>query len=59
MKPEHTYCFYMSNGEHIQTDADEIYQRDDEIALSRIVDGELKVFMHVSNKFLMALEEIR
>ena len=57
-KPKHTYCFYMSNGEHITVDADDIYPRDEEIALCKDVEGEPKIFMHVYNKYLMACEEL-
>lgn len=34
MKPKHTYCFYMSNGEHIMTDADTLEVLEDSVPAS-------------------------
>lgn len=55
MKPEHTYCFYMSNGEHIMTDADRL----EENATYIHVIKEDDVFMAITKEYLMAWEQIR
>ena len=59
MKPEHTYCFYMSNGEHIMMDADDIFAYSDEVILQKSVNGARKTFLHVNTKYLMAWEIVR
>ena len=56
MKPEHTYCFYMSNGEHITADADHIFVYSDEVILQKEENGTRKTFMHINTAFLMAWE---
>lgn len=57
MKPEHTYCFYMSNGEHIMEDADNMDVLDDCVLLHR--ECEAQPFMQIFKSSLMAWEVIR
>lgn len=54
-KPEHTYCFYMSNGEHITIDADSLTENPTYI--HAILNGE--TLMAVSKAYLMAWEQNR
>ena len=54
MKPEHTYCFYMSNGEHIMEEADSMDVLDDCVLLHR--ESEAQPFMQIFKSHLMAWE---
>ena len=58
MKFKHTYCFYMTNGEHLMIDADEMIISEDHIRVCRDKDGD-EVFMVVYKKDLMAWEVVR
>lgn len=58
MKYEHTYCFYMTNGEHLMIDADDITICDDFVKAHRDNDGD-QIFFVVYKKDLMAWEVIR
>lgn len=58
MNYKHTYCFYMTNGEHLMIDADGIIVCDDFIKITRDKDNG-EVFMVVYKKNLMAWEVIR
>ena len=57
MKPEHTYCFYMKNGEHLIIDADSMTVHDEFITLDK--HEHTTNFMCVYKKDLMAWEVIR
>lgn len=57
MKPKHTYCFYMSNGEHIMTDADTLEVLEDSVLLKR--NDQAQPFMQIFKSSLMAWEVIR
>lgn len=57
MKPEHTYCFYMSNGEHIMTDADTLEVLEDSVLLQK--EDQAQPFMQIFKSSLMAWEVIR
>ena len=54
MKPEHTYCFYLSNGEHIMEEADSMDVLDDCVLLHR--ESEAQPFMQIFKSHLMAWE---
>lgn len=58
MKFKHTYCFYMTNGEHLMIDADNMTICDDFIRVCRDKDGD-EVFMVIYKKDLMAWEVVR
>lgn len=58
MKFKHTYCFYMTNGEHLIIDADEMIICDDYIKVHREKDGD-EIFMVVYRKDLMVWEVVR
>ena len=58
MKFKHTYCFYMTSGEHLMIDADEITIRDYYIEVRREKDDG-KTFMVIYKKDLMAWEVVR
>lgn len=58
MKFKHTYCFYMTNGEHLKVEADGLTICDDFIKAHRDKDGN-EIFMNVYKKDLMAWEVIR
>ena len=58
-KPEHTYQFYMSNGEHIMADADNIFAYSDEVILQKTENGVKTTFLHVNTNHLMAWEIVR
>ena len=58
MKFKHTYCFYMTSGEHLMIDADNITIRDYYIEVYREKDGG-KYFMAIYKKDLMAWEVVR
>lgn len=58
MKYRHTYCFYMTNGEHLSIDADEMTICDDFIKVHREKDGD-QIFMVVYRKDLMAWKVLR
>lgn len=58
MNYNHTYCFYMTNGEHLMIDADDMTICDDFIKLHRDKHGDV-CFMNVYKKDLMAWEVIR
>ena len=57
-KYEHTYCFYMTNGEHLMIDADDMTVYDDFIKVHREKDKR-RNFMAVYKKDLMAWEVVR
>ena len=57
MKPKHTYCFYMSNGEHIMTDADTLEVLEDSALLQKA--DQAQPFMQIFKSSLMAWEVIR
>ena len=57
MKPEHIYCFYMSNGEHIMTDADTLEVLEDSVLLQK--EDQAQPFMQIFKSSLMAWEVIR
>ena len=59
MKPKHTYCFYMINGEHLMLDADSMFGREGRIELEKLIDGIPTVFMVVYRKSIMAWEIVR
>ena len=54
MKPKHTYCFYMSNGEHIHVEADLLIDCTDHYELLK--EGDDKIFMQIFKSNLMAWE---
>ncbi len=58
MNYNHTYCFYMTNGEHLMIDADDMTICDDFIKLHRNKDDKQN-FMNVYKKDLMAWEVIK
>lgn len=58
MNYKHTYCFYMTTGEHLMIDADDMTICDDFIKLHREKDDDQN-FMVVYKKDLMAWEVIR
>ena len=58
MKFKHTYCFYMTNGEHLMIDADDCIVGDDYIQVHREKDGD-QIFMVIYKKDLMAWEVVR
>lgn len=58
MKFKHTYCFYMTSGEHLMIDADEITVRNYYIEVRREKDDG-KYFMVIYKKDLMAWEVVR
>lgn len=58
MKYKHTYCFYMTNGEHLMIDADDMTICDDFIKTHREKDGD-EIFMVIYKKDLMAWEAVR
>ena len=58
MKFKHTYCFYMTNGEHLMIDADGMTICDNYIRVCRDKDGG-EVFMVIYKKDLMAWEVAR
>ena len=58
MKFKHTYCFYMTNGEHLMIDADNANIYDDFISVHREKDGDQN-FMVIYKKNLMAWEVVR
>lgn len=55
MKPKHIFCFYMSNGEHIMVEADDLIETSDSI---RAACNGTEILI-VSKAFLMALEQNR
>lgn len=55
---EHVYCFYMTNGEHIMVDADDMTICGDYFKLHREKDDN-QVFMNVYKKDVMAWEVIK
>lgn len=57
MKPKHTFCFYMSNGEHIMTDADTLEVFEDSVLLQKV--DQAQPFMQIFKSNLMAWEVIR
>lgn len=57
MKPKHTYCFYMSSGEHIMTDADTLEVLEDSVLLQK--EDQAQPFMQIFKSSLMAWEVIR
>lgn len=57
MENKHTYCFYMSNGEHIMVDAEEMDVLDDCVLLKR--NDQAQPFMQIFKSSLMAWEVIR
>ncbi len=57
MKPKHTYCFYMANGEHIMVDAEEMDVLDDCVLLQKA--DQAQPFMQIFKSSLMAWEVIR
>ena len=58
MNFKHTYCFYMTNGEHLMIDADDMTICDDFIKTHREKDGD-QIFMVIYKKDLMAWEVVR
>ena len=54
MKPEHIYCFYMSNGEHIMVEADLMVDCTEHYELYK--DNDRKPFMQVFKGSVMAWE---
>ena len=58
MKFKHTYCFYMTNGEHLMIDADDCTICDDFIKCHREKDED-QIFMVVYKKNLMAWEVVK
>lgn len=58
MKFKHTYCFYMTNGEHLMIDADDMIVCDNFVKVHREKDGN-ENFMVIYKKDLMAWEVIR
>lgn len=58
MKFQHTYCFYMTNGEHLMIDADDMTICDDFIKIHRERDED-QIFMVIYKKNLMAWEVVR
>ena len=58
IKFAHTYCFYMTNGEHLMIDADDCIIRDDYIQVHRKKDNN-EIFMVVYKDNLMAWEVVR
>ena len=57
MENKHTYCFYMTNGEHIMEDTDSMDVLDDCVLLHR--ECEAQPFMQIFKSSLMAWEVIR
>ena len=58
MKCKHTYCFYMTNGEHLMIDADDMTICDNLIKVHREKDDD-EIFMVIYKKDLMAWEVVR
>ena len=58
MKFKHIYCFYMTNGEHLMIDADDMTICDDFIKAHRDNDDD-QMFFVAYKKDLMAWEVIR
>lgn len=58
MKLKHTYCFYMTNGEHLMIDADDMTIYNDFIKAHRDNDDG-QIFFVVYKKDLMAWEVVR
>ena len=58
MKYAHTYCFYMTNGEHLMFDADDMTICDEFIKLHRNKNGN-ECFCFVYLHCLMSWEVIR
>lgn len=58
MKFKHTYCFYMTNGEHLMIDADDMTVCDDFIKVHKEKDGG-ENFMVIYKKDLMVWEVVR
>lgn len=56
-KPEHTYCFYMTNGEHLMIDADSMDVGTEILTLHK--NEYEQPFMFVYVKDLMAWEAIK
>ena len=57
MNFKHVFCFYMTNGEHLIVNADEMIICDDFIKLHREQDGD-GIFMNVYKKDVMAWEVV-
>lgn len=57
MENKHTYCFYMSNGEHIMEDADTLEVLEDSVLLQKA--DQAQPFMQIFKSSLMAWEVIR
>ena len=58
MNYAHTFCFYMTNGEHLMIDADDMAICDDFIQVHREKDND-EIFMVVYKSNLLAWEVVR
>ena len=58
MNYAHTFCFYMTNGEHLMIDADDMTICDDLIQVHREKDND-EIFMVVYKSNLLAWEVVR
>lgn len=59
VKPKHTYCFYMTNGEHLMIDADEMNVDIENEIISVFKEPYDVPFMQVFTNNLIAWEAVR